>query len=139
VTKLQFLILQHLIVDNKGSKDIFGVQKSTPSEACRAVKIHRCNSESGVRFSLSVLFIFLFLLLVHIWSRYQKPSCPSDSPSTFFCPPSAVNHQNTAQRFSEGRDVQLGLCHHPITAVISKSLTCQGRKDRLCTVTVLKH
>lgn len=95
------------------------------------------NFETKAIFCLSVLFLFLFFR--HIWSRYQKLSCPSDSPTTLFCTPHAVNHQNRAQRFSEVRDVQLDLCHHLRTAVTSQILTCQGRKDRHCTVTVLKY
>lgn len=77
-----------------------------------AVKIHCYNFKTGVRISLSPFF--LFLLLVPMSSRCQKPCCPSDYPPThtLFCPPPDVNHQNIAQRCSEGRDVQLGLYHH---------------------------
>lgn len=78
-----------------------------------AVKIHCYNFKTGARISPSALFIFLFLLLVPISSRCQKPSCPSDySTHTLFCPPPAVNHQNVAQRCLEGKDVQLAFCHH---------------------------
>lgn len=139
VTKLQLLILQHLIRGNKGSKNTLSEPSTLIplSGACCAAKIHCCNFETKAIFCLSVLFLFLFL--GHIWSRYQKPSCPSDSTTTLFSTPHAVNHQNRAQRFSEVRDVQLDLCHHLRTAVTSKILTCQGRKHRHCTVTVLKY
>lgn len=98
---------------------------------CQAVKIYSCNLKIGARFSLSVLFIFLFLLLCPSHLCIKSLPAPVTPPSTLFCLPHAVSHQNIAQRCSEGRNVQLGPCHHLVTAATPTSLICKGRKDRV--------
>lgn len=104
-----------------------------------AVKIHCYNFKTGVRISLSPFF--LFLLLVPMSSRCQKPCCPSDYPPS---PHSSALLQMSIIKIQLRGVQKVEMCSQVSTItfqylILDTSFICKGRKDRLCTVPVLEY